>query len=84
MKKLINKIDSIDFDAIGNAVWAIIFIVNSTIIWIGPLFVDTNGMFYLVNMAIAMIVGIFGILTFFFPFILIGIAWHKLTKWAKS
>jgi hypothetical protein len=49
--------------------WAVLYVINSLIVWLGPFFIDINSGFYVANLCFAMMVGIFGIMTFFFPFI---------------
>lgn len=82
MKKLILAIDRFDFNQVGNALYLIAYVVNSTLVWIGWLFLSEDA--YTLNLFLSFFIGMFGVLTFFFPFIVAGIIWDALVKWAQK
>ena len=82
-------IDSVNFDLVGQFIWLGLCTVNSLIVWLMPLFFKVTGdgdaaTFYLANLDLALIVGLLGVGTFFFPFVVIHFAWEALTKWAEE
>lgn len=87
MKHFIIFIDEINFDKIFETIWVFLYIINTSIVWLGWIWIKDNPtveMIWTFNLAASLIIGVLGILTFFGPFILLAAIWEKLVDWARG